>query len=973
MSDLAPPLMADPVRAARVLADLGGDLPDGPLTEVLPAAVSASTHLGRCALRRPETLRRALAFGPLEVLGDALRACDGAHGDSLADVARVIRQAKQDVHLAVGLGDLAGVLSLDEVTGALSDLADAAVRACLAAAAKEAFARGELASAPHPVNPAPGFIIVAMGKWGARELNYSSDIDFTAFYDPGVFRSGARADRETAAVRLIKAVVRALEEVTVDGYAFRTDLRLRPDPRATPPAMPFPDVERYYESVGQNWERASLIKARAVAGDLSASGQFLQFITSFIWRRNLDYAAIADIQSIMRQIHAHGRHGGVDDPDFDVKLGRGGIREIEFFAQVQQLILGGRFPWMRSPRTLQAIAALEAGGAVPGGTHARLAPAYHRLRAIEHRIQMLDDEQTHRVPREAGARLRLARFAGFETVDALDAALIAVRRTVHAIAAPLHARDEPLADPLGSLVFTGVDDDPETLETLGALGFSAPGEVAAEIRDWHRGHLRATRAQRGREILTRLMPRLLRAMSDTGEPDAAFARFVDFFRNLAAGVQVLSLFEAQPGFLRATLQALALSPRLAEDLGRRPETLDAMVEARFAAPLARDDPDEYGVRLTTRLSACGYEEALNITRRFRREEAFRIGFQLLTGQASPKDAGVAYARLAQACIAALVAAARAEVERLYGRFDARLSVAAFGKLAGGDMTETSDLDIVVVYEPAPGARDSHGARPLSAETYFLRLTQRIVSALSAPTEEGLLYTVDMALRPAGSKGPLAVRRNAFSAYYEDDAWTWELMALTRLRAVAGDADLGKTIEADAEAALKRARDPKTLARDVADMRMRMARQLGDAGPWDLKLAPGGLVDLEFLVQFLLLRHAGHLLSVRAPAPLDALERLTAVRALTAPEADALASAGRLLLDLQHVTRLAVGQTFDPATASAGLRALIARCVGAPDFAAVERRLEDGRTTIRAALVQALAQDGVMLIRDATENAAGSVQ
>lgn len=969
MAELAAPLMVDPARAARVLADLeglAGPLAPGPLADILPAALSASTHLGRCALRRPQTLRLILKEGPEAALETALRACRNIEDQSLSDVQTIIRQSKQDIHLAIGLADLAGVFDLDAVTAGLSDFADVAVRACLTAAAREARARGELGALFTPDNPAPGFVLIAMGKWGARELNYSSDIDFTAFYDPDRFVPGPRADRATAAVRLIKAVVRALETVTEDGYAFRTDLRLRPDPRATPPAMPLADMERYYESVGQNWERASLIKARAVAGDPATAHSFLNFIATFIWRRNLDYAAIADIQSITRQIHAHGRHGGVDDPDFDVKLGRGGIREIEFFAQVQQLILGGRFPAMRSSRTLEAVAALEQGGAAPAGSHASLALAYRFLRAIEHRIQMLDDEQTHRVPREPGERLRLARFAGFEDASALDGALLRVRRSVHAMTVPLHAREEPLADPLGSLVFTGVDDDPETLETLAALGFADPSAVAGEIRDWHRGHLRATRSERGREILTRLMPRLLRAMSDTGEPDAAFARFVDFFRNLAAGVQVLSLFEAQPAFLKSMLQALALAPRLAQELGRRPETLDAMVEARFSVPLSNDARDDAATRLIERLEGADYEQALNRTRRFRREEAFRIGFQLLTGQVAPEVAGAAYARLAQACVAALVDAVRRETARLFGDFDARLGVVAFGKLAGEDMTEASDLDLVVIYETAPGALESRGERALAGETYFLRLTQRIVSALSAPTEEGLLYTVDMALRPEGSKGPLAVRRKAFCDYYATDAWTWELMALTRMRAIAGEADFCRALEADAEQVLNRPRDRRLLARDVADMRMRLARELGDGGAWDLKRAPGGLIDFEFLTQFLLLRHAGEIAPVRTPGSLAAVDRLEAVGVLSPHEARPLHAAGRLLLDLQHITRLAVADHFDPQTASTGLKALIARTLGAADFPAVAARLEGARALIRRMLCDSLARDGAFLSEGATD-------
>ena len=944
---ITPPLIADEALAARARDELGLDAlaqtEDGKrLADVAAAAFSAAPHLFRLAHKRPETLAAIIQNGPTKVLENVLSAArEAAQAPDQETLERNLRLAKADLHLCVGLGDLAGGFDLDATTGALTDFADAAVQSGLSA-----LARFEGLNPTAERGPAPGFFLLAMGKMGARELNYSSDIDLVAFFDAAVLGGGDR-DAQKIASRLAQQLMHVLEGRTEHGYVFRTDLRLRPDPGATPPAVSTDAAEAYYESYGQNWERAAFIKSRLCAGDPLAAQAFQEVIDSFVWRKNLDFAAIADIHSIKRQIHAHKKLGGLNDPDPDLKIGRGGIREIEFFAQTQQLILGGRVKYLRQRRTADALAGLVQREALDEAGRAELLECYVALRMVEHRVQMIEDEQTHRVPKQLRAREILARFCGFETREQFEADLRGVRERVAARYDALFATEAALSGEFGSLVFTGVDDDPDTLLTLQEMGFSEPSKVAAIIRDWHRGHVRAMRSARAREIMTRLMPHLLRAMGDTGEADMAFGRFHDFLAALPAGVQVLSLLEREPPLLRGLLSALALSPLLAETLGRKPAILDSMFEPIFAAPIASETLEVRRARLRDMAAGTDtFEEAINTVRRWRREEAFRIGFQALTGAASAEACGAAYADIADCCVQMAAEEALKEIFRRFGPPPGRWAVFGFGKLGARELAEGSDLDILIVYDPFATPPEE---TKLDASDYFTRFTQRLIAGLSAPTEEGTLYEVDMNLRPSGRAGPVAVRLSAATAYYEKDAWTWELMALTRLRFVAGDPGLGAEIAAMARRVLAQPRDAAKIARDAADMRARVARDKGDDGPWDLKLAPGGIMDLEFIAQYLTLLGAakGGVYGNTS----DALLALGREGALRADEAGGLARASQMLLSLTYVLRLAYSGKFQPDRAAEGLKTLLAKAGGAPDFPTLEQQLLELRRFVRSDLLR----------------------
>jgi glutamate-ammonia-ligase adenylyltransferase len=895
----------------------------------------------------PADVALIAAQGPEALLDQALTLAKAA-GDAgdVETAMRVLRRAKAMAHLALAVGDLSGAFDLATVTGGLSDLSDFALAAAVKITARELAARGELrqgSETDDPAGPIPGLILIAMGKHGARELNYSSDIDVTVFFDRQTLPVAEGREPQRVAVRIAQLLVKIMEERTVEGYVFRTDLRLRPDPGATPPAVSTAAAEHYYQSLGQNWERAAFIKARACAADTPAGAEFLKGLESFLWRRHLDYAAIADIRSIKRQIRAVHGTAELEDPVFDVKLGRGGIRDIELFVQTQQLILGGRHRRLRVRATRAALAELAAADVITAAECDTLDQAYVFLRGLEHRIQMLEDEQTHAVPAHGEGRARLAALAGFDSVGALEAAIVKVRRAVVGVDARLFPSgvDGSLADPMGSLIFTGVENDPETEHTLARLGFVEPASTVETIRGWHHGRVRAMRAERARELMTDLAPALLRACAATGEADAAFARFAEFFAALNSGVQVLSLLQARPELLTDLCAMLALAPRLAQDLGRRPALLDTMLEPRFTQMLSHV-PDGARAQAMVELCQDGFELALNAVRRAHREEAFRIDAQVLLGRADAEAAGAAHTDLAQACVGALLGAAERETARRFGPAPGRVAVLALGKFGGRELAEDSDLDLMVVYD---------GPEGYETADYYARLTQRLITALSAATEEGGLYPVDMQLRPSGSKGPVAVRLSAFAHYYANEAWTWELLALTRARAVAGDGDLGAATMAAAQAALEAPRDGAKVIADAADMRARMERERPAKSLWDLKLSAGGLVDLEFIAQTNLLLAAS---AKRLPAESNtgrALEALARAGQLTPAAAQRLGQAWRLYSHLQQLIRIAAPGVFDPAHASRGLLSRLAAAGGAPDFPSLEQRLLDERAAVRGLFLE----------------------
>ena len=937
----------DKAAVARVRERLAQTQPLDPVVEAawpaLAPIFAASPYLGSLAARSPERLGSLLADQPMArlaaIVDEARKAGEAADGD-LGGLS--LRRLKAELHLLAALADLGGVWSLAQVTMAISAFADAAVNAALRLAACEAVAKGWLSSLGEgECGPAPGLFVIAMGKLGADELNYSSDIDISIFYEPSALPVSGTVEPSWVAGRLVDRLSEILQRRTAEGYVFRVDLRLRPDPLSTPAAGPVAAALHYYQTVGQNWERAALIKGRPLAGDLPRARAFLTELSPFIWRRNLDFAAIADIHAIKRQIHVFKVDDRLTAKGANIKLGHGGIREVEFFVQTQQLIHGGRQQGLRVPSTVGALAALAAAGRITAQAAHDMTQGYETLRRLEHRIQMIADEQTHRLPEVDEDRRRVAVLAGFKTLRSFDASVGALLVKVNRRYGELFASEEPLSTSAGSLVFTGVEDDPETLFTLGRLGFRMGPFVSRTIRGWHHGRIRGMSAPRERELFTRLAPRLLEAAAATGAPDTAFARYADFFEALASSVQVQSLFLAHPELLDLVVRLMAFAPRFARTLARRPAVLDALLDPSFFGDIGGGA--DSGPALS---QEADFEGVMDLARRRYGESAFRIGAQVLGRSASARACGRAFADLADDLIAGLARASLAEVTRAAGALDAEVAVIALGSCGAREMTAASDLDLMTLYAASPDAVSA--ASGWSASTFHARFTQRLIAALSVLTSAGSLYSVDLQLRPSGTAGPVAVTLKAFETYYSGEAETWELMALCRARVVwASSPAFSATASAAIERALRQPRDAAACAREVRAMRSLLETERPAWGDWDLKLRPGGLLDVDFIAQFL------QLIGASAGGPLrtntgDALRALVETRLDLAPKLEALSAAWSRQADLRQVLKIALDDGVDPSSEPVGLQALLARAGGARNFKDLQRRLASDAKQVRLA-------------------------
>lgn len=928
--------------------ELRAQLDDAKVRALLEGVLEGSAYLTGLIRRDPSRLKDILGRVPedhFKTLTAALSAEMAAVND-IATAKRVLRLYKSNVALLTALADIGGVWPVMTVTRVLSECADAAVATGLRFLFRMAVASGawetDDTEAPERTS---GYFVLAMGKHGAFELNYSSDIDLIVFFDRDKARVAGGKDVQTFFVRLTRDLVGLLEERTPDGYVFRTDLRLRPDAGATQPALSTVAAHGYYETVGQNWERAAMIKARAVAGDIAAGEEFLDELKPFVWRKYLDFAAIADVHAMKRQIHAHKGIGEITVLGQNVKLGRGGIREIEFFAQTQQLIAGGRQPDLRARGTLESLKALEARGWVKAQVREELAEAYLFLRRIEHRLQMVADEQTHDMPNTQEKLRQFAHFAGYADAEALSAALVQRLETVERHYAGLFEGAPELSRAGSNMVFAGATDDPKTVEELKRLGYSQPGQVLAIVRGWHHGRNSTVRSPRARERLTEVQPLLIEALADTVDPDAAIAGFDNFLAELPAGVQLFSLLKANPSLLQLIASIMGSTPRLARILSRRRRLLDAVLDPQLlSAGIDADELDALLVREFTlaraKLPEDPMQDILDAARVIGSEQSFLVGVKVLTGRMAAAEAGAAYALIAERLINALLREVQRSFEQEHGRLpDGEAVVVAMGKLGGREMTASSDLDLILIYNCADGAVQSDGRRPLAPSHYYARLTQRLITALSAQTAEGWLYEVDMRLRPSGQQGPVATRLSSFVSYQATEAWTWEQMALTRARVVAGSFELQDQVEAAIREALVKPRDRAKVAADVREMRERIAAEKGTSDIWDLKQVRGGLVDFEFIVQYLQLVEAAAHPGVLDQNTLAAIGKLRAAGVLDAAIANRLTEAGRLIHDLTQVLRLSLDHGFNPATAPRGLKQMLAKAGGAQTFEALESRLK----------------------------------
>jgi glutamate-ammonia-ligase adenylyltransferase len=898
------------------------------LREVIRGAAGCSPYLAGLLGREGDWMR-----GALHAPEAALEAELAALGPDLPppDVADRLRQAKRRIALLTALADLGGVWDLITVTTALTRLADAATQRALATHLADEIRRNRIPGAqPDDAETGAGMVALAMGKMGAHELNYSSDIDLICLFDETRFDPADYHDARAAFIRATRKTAATLSDPTAGGYVFRTDLRLRPDASVTPVCIAMEVAERYYESLGRTWERAAYIKARPCAGDLAAGARFLGTLRPFVWRRHLDFAAIQDAHDMILRIRAHkGLAGALALEGHNVKLGQGGIREIEFFTQTRQLIAGGRDPDLRGRDTLGALAALGAKGWVPAPTVARLSDHYIAHRELEHRLQMVGDAQTQIMPATPEGLERIARFMGWGDTDAWRRAML--------------------------------ERFNETAELTEA--FFAPGEVRAMpdltqaqaqiVEGWRAfPALRSTRAQ---DIFARLKPDIVGRLLQSQTPDEALVQFDRFLGGLPAGVQVFSLFEANPSLIDLVIDICTIAPRLGEYLSRNAGVFDAVIGGGFFAPW----PDAGGLAQDFARRCEGardYEARLDLARHWLKEWHFRVGVHHLRGLVDAFEAGGQYAQLADTVIAGLWPHVVAEFARKHGTPPGRGAVVlGMGSLGAGRLNAASDLDLIVIYD-AQGDATSDGPRPLALRPYYARLTQALVTALSAPMAGGRLYEVDMRLRPSGRQGPVAASLQSFMAYQRDEAWTWEHLALTRARVVAGAPEIAGDLEAFRVALLRDKGQGGQVAGDVADMRRRLQMAKPATGDFAAKDGPGRIQDIELLAQTGALR-AGSA-ARRTEAQLAAARRAGLIDA--GGEAT-LARAYRLCWRVHCAARLLGDRITDPGHLGAGAQGFIARDTGAAggdDLArAMAELTADAARVIDAALGIATPIDG----------------
>ncbi|MGW8191221.1 bifunctional [glutamine synthetase] adenylyltransferase/[glutamine synthetase]-adenylyl-L-tyrosine phosphorylase [Sphingomonas hankookensis] len=874
--------------------------------DLLSRVRAGSPFLSTLIDREAEFLDRIAGFGV------DVQAAVAAGGDM--PLAQQLRIERRRVALLVALGDLAGVYDLNRVTRTLSDFADHALHRAIVQAIEERTPGAEPA----------GFAAIALGKQGSHELNYSSDIDPILLYDPAVLPRREKDSPAEAAVRIAKRAVELLQARDGDGYVLRVDLRLRPSPEATPIALPIDAAVSYYESAALPWERAAFIRARAVAGDLVLGNRFLEAIRPFVWRRALDYGAIGEIREITRRIREHYAQGQAFGPGYDLKRGRGGIREVEFFAQVHQLVHGGRDPALRRPATRDALAALATGGRISTDEAATMDAAYTLFRTIEHRLQMVDDRQTHSLPDQQDALDRVARLHGL--VDG---------RALLDLLAPHVAAVGSIYDRLDGAAAARLPADPQSLaERLEALGFASGEQGARRIADWRGGAYPALRSPAARAALEDSLPGLVAGLATASDPQAALLRLDAMLARLPSAINLFRLLEAQPALARLLSTILCHAPTLAEALARRAVLLDALIDARALEPVGT--VDALAAEMLER-SGDGYERLLDHVRDVVNEKRFMLGVQVVAGTGDPLDVAVGYARVAEAAVRVLAAATVEEFAQRHGRVpDSELIVLALGRLGGGALTHASDLDLIYCFT-GDFAAESNGAKPLGAVLYYNRLAQRLTAALSVQTASGPLYEVDTRLRPSGAQGPLVVSLAGFERYQREDAWTWEHMALARARPIVGSPEGQAQAAAIIARVLGGDRPNRDVATEATTMRAEMARHKPPAGPLDAKLTPGGLVDLEFAV------HVTQLSTGRGLVP------------QLGEAIGALAGEGLLPADLRpahdFLTRLLVAMRLvapDGQVPSVATQPIFAAALGCADWPAALARLDEVRQSVATA-------------------------
>lgn len=951
-----------------------------PVTPLLEAVFGNSPFLSNCIFRFPDffiqSLNQPADLCLSNLKNDYISLLETTTQPEIFK--KHVRDFRYKASLLLACSDILKLQSVFEIIRYLSEVAEICVSQAIGFLLEEAVYKKQLTFSDNLTSRADylnecGYFILGMGKLGGHELNYSSDIDLIALYDPDKLPySGKRSHRDFA-IRLTQDLVKIIQDHTANGFAFRMDLRLRPDPSATPVCISIQSAETYYESVGLNWERAAMIKARPIAGDSETADLFLKHITPFIWRKHLDFAALADIHAIKHQINTHKGGSELALSNHNVKLGPGGIREIEFFAQSHQLIWGGRIPLLRSKATCKTLNTLSDAGYISENVCQELCEAYVFLREVEHRLQMIDDQQTHKVPNQPEAIQALAIFLGYDNSDVFESDFMGHITRVHGHYTALFEEQEETVPPLNAeetendvdrisdhdlrnalqAVTTDAEGHAELQQILQELGFQDTVPLMREMRNWLLGHTRATRSKRAQGLIIEIAPALLKALAQTASADDAFRHFNRFLNSLPAGVQLFSLFRANPSLIYLLAQITGSAPRLAERLAQSPLLLDAVLDQQFFNNFATLADLKESLSHKVAL-AQDYQDHLDLTRSWAHDKRFQLGVHLLQNIAETSECSQHLSNIAEICLDHLVTQTWQEFREQHGDIaGAQYAILAYGKYGSRELTLGSDLDLVMLYaleETDIGSDQfSNGKKPLSLSVYFGRLSQRIVNAISALTSNGRLDEVDLRLRPNGNAGPIAVSLATFQNYYRDSAWTWEYMALTRARPVWTNAGFDQTMTGEIAKILHKDWDLDVLKGDILHMRGRIEKEHPNVQFWNIKHSRGGLTDIEFIIQYLLLKHYSDLPDGRGLDLINRIQALYDCQAISANEQEILTKAYKLMVKLQAILRLTLGAdksaTQNRTTLPAGLQKILISHTNSTDFTILETEVADIRAQI----------------------------
>ncbi|HYW03251.1 MAG TPA: bifunctional [glutamate--ammonia ligase]-adenylyl-L-tyrosine phosphorylase/[glutamate--ammonia-ligase] adenylyltransferase [Gammaproteobacteria bacterium] len=912
---LPAPLRADTAVLLQQLAEAAGDtafleaVEPGELARVL----GASRFVGQWCVRRPSELARLLAgddLGRPMRPGELHRRVERAVGapDGADTLKRALREVRNRELVRIAWRDLARGAPLEETLEELSALAEACIAVALDVV--EADLRRRWGTPRGADGEAQRLVVLGMGKLGGRELNFSSDIDLVfAFPEAGQTDGPRRVDNEAFFTRVAQHLIQALADVTAEGFVYRVDTRLRPFGESGPMALNFGAMEHYYESHGREWERYAFVKARVVAGDRAAGEQLLETLRPFVYRRYIDYGVIESLREMKALIAREVRRKGLED---DIKLGRGGIREVEFIGQVFQLIRGGHERDLQERGILPVLDRLDDRGLLAPHMAAHLRDGYRFLRRVENRLQAVADRQTHQLPADPVERARLAFAMGYREWATLAAELDAHRQRIQeqfdqVFASPQTAQEEEAGGARDlELLWAGGLAEAEGREVLQRAGMQDVVRALAALDGLRASAAFRTLSETGRARLARLVPLLIGAAGATASPDVCLERLLQVIEAIARRSTYLALLAENPMALSQLARLCAASPWITAFVARHPVLLDELLDPRtLYAP-----PERAGLEneLAAVLRRSGdLEEQMDGLRRFQQASMLRVAAADITGNVPVMHVSDFLTEIAEVVLAGALELAWTQLVERYGEPGcvedgawraARFAIAGYGKLGGLELGYGSDLDLVFLHDSGGAQQVTRGERSVDNAVFFARLAQRIIHLLSTVTPAGVAYEVDTRLRPSGRSGLLVTTLSGFETYQREEAWTWEHQALVRARVVAGAAPLADGFAAVRRRILGSPRDAEALRREVGEMRSRMRANLdrSDDSRFDLKQGRGGIADIEFVVQYAVLLHAA-----ACPAVLDFTDNIRILERFAEhallPEADC-----RLLADAYRTYR-----------------------------------------------------------------------